>query len=86
MKKRVNIYISEDTSKRLKAYAEEKHSSVSQIITDWIWHARVGKRKPQNENGTAKLRNLNYRKRLQGLYYKEKIQRQKSIFRKHPVR
>ncbi|MCH4032670.1 MAG: hypothetical protein LKE85_16730 [Lachnospiraceae bacterium] len=48
MKKRVNIYISEDTSKRLKAYAEEKHSSVSQIITDWIWHARVGKRKPQN--------------------------------------
>ena len=66
MKKRVNIYISEDTSKRLKAYAEEKHSSVSQIITDWIW--------------------LNYRKRLQGLHYKEKIQRQKSIFRKHPVR
>lgn len=48
MKKRVNIYISEDTEKRLKAYAQEKHSNVSQIITDWIWHARVGKTKPQD--------------------------------------
>jgi hypothetical protein len=40
-KKRVNIYISSDTADRLKPYAWEKHTNVSQLITDWIWHARV---------------------------------------------
>ena len=40
-KKRVNIYISIDTAERLKQYAWEKHTNVSQLITDWIWHARV---------------------------------------------
>lgn len=40
-KKRVNISISEDTAERLKQYAWENHTSVSQAITDWIWHVKV---------------------------------------------
>lgn len=40
-KKRVNIYIAEDTAERLKQYAWEQHTNVSQLITDWIWHTKV---------------------------------------------
>ena len=40
-KKRVNIYISEDTVERLKQYAWENHTSVSHAITEWIWHTKV---------------------------------------------
>lgn len=40
-KKRVNIYLSEDTIERLKQYAWEQHTSVSHAITDWIWHTKV---------------------------------------------
>lgn len=40
-KKRVNIYLSEDTIERLKQYAWEHHTSVSHAITDWIWHTKV---------------------------------------------
>lgn len=40
-KKRVNIYLSEDTVLRLKQYAWENHTSVSHAITEWIWHAKV---------------------------------------------
>lgn len=40
-KKRVNIYISEDTAERLKQYAWENHTSVSHAITEWIWHTKV---------------------------------------------
>ena len=40
-KKRVNIYVSEDTAERLKQYAWEYHTSVSHAITDWIWHTKV---------------------------------------------
>lgn len=40
-KKRVNIYISEDTAERLKQYAWENHTNVSHAITEWIWHAKV---------------------------------------------
>ena len=41
MKQRVNISLSEDTIERLKQYAWEHHTTVSQAITDWIWSARV---------------------------------------------
>ena len=41
MKKRINISITEDTEERLKMYAEEHHTNVSQAITDWIWSAKV---------------------------------------------
>ncbi len=40
-KKRVNIYLSEDTAERLKQYAWENHTSVSHAITEWIWHTKV---------------------------------------------
>lgn len=40
-KKRVNIYLSEDTASRLKQYAWENHTSVSHAITEWIWHTKV---------------------------------------------
>ena len=40
-KKRINIYVTEDTSERLKQYAWENHTSVSHAITEWIWHAKI---------------------------------------------
>lgn len=40
-KKRVNIYVSEDTALRLMQYAWENHTSVSHAITERIWHAKV---------------------------------------------
>ena len=41
MKKRINISLSEDMAERLKQYAWENHTNVSQAITDWIWSAKV---------------------------------------------
>ena len=41
MKKRINISLSEDTIERLKQYAWENHTNVSQAITDWIWSVKV---------------------------------------------
>lgn len=40
-KKRVNLYLSEDTVERLKQYAWENHTSVSHAVTEWIWHTKV---------------------------------------------
>jgi len=51
-KKRVNIYISEDTVERLKQYAWENHTSVSHAITEWIWHTKV---KNEQIRGQANL-------------------------------
>lgn len=41
MKQRMNISVSPDTAERLRQYAWEHHSSVSQAVTDWIWSAKV---------------------------------------------
>jgi len=41
MKQRMNISVTEDTAERLKQYAWEHHTTVSQAITDWIWSAKV---------------------------------------------
>ncbi len=38
---RVNISITEETAERLKQYAYEHHTTVSQAITDWIWKQKV---------------------------------------------
>lgn len=38
---RVNISVTEDTAERLKQYAFENHTNVSQAITNWIWHEKV---------------------------------------------
>lgn len=40
-KVRVNISITPDTHERLKRYAFENHKTVSQVITDWAWAAKV---------------------------------------------
>ena len=52
-KKRVNIYLSEDTVERLKQYAWENHTSVSHAITEWIWHTKV---KNEQVRGQANLK------------------------------
>jgi len=49
---RVNISITEDTAERLKQYAFERHTTVSQAITDWIWREKV---KFSNLPGQTKL-------------------------------
>lgn len=33
----MTISVSAETKARLKAYAEQKHTNVSQAVTDWIW-------------------------------------------------
>lgn len=50
-KKRVNLYLSEDTIERLKQYAWENHTSASHAVTEWIWHARI-----KNEQVRGQLR------------------------------
>lgn len=40
-KVRVNVSLSEDTVERLKQFAFENHTTVSQAITDWTWKAKV---------------------------------------------
>ena len=35
------ISLSEDTAERLKAHADARHTSVSQLITDWVWQTGV---------------------------------------------
>ena len=40
-KMRINISITPDTAERLKQYAYENHTNVSQAITDWIWSEKV---------------------------------------------
>jgi ABC-type phosphonate transport system ATPase subunit len=41
VKRRINISVTEDTGERLKQYAKEHHTNVSQAITDWIWSVKV---------------------------------------------
>lgn len=41
MKVRMNISVDESTAERLKQYAKDKHSTVSQIVTDFIWKQKV---------------------------------------------
>lgn len=41
MKVRMNISVDESTAERLKQYAQDHHTTVSQSITDWIWKQKV---------------------------------------------
>ena len=52
-KKRINISVTQDTEERLKQYAFENHTTVSQAITDWIWKTKV---KNENIRGQEKLK------------------------------
>ena len=38
---KVNLSLDESTAERLKTYAYEHHTTVSQAVTDWIWSAKV---------------------------------------------
>ena len=40
-KKKVNLSLTPDTAERLKQYAFENHTTVSQSVTDWIWKAKI---------------------------------------------
>lgn len=40
-KVKLNLSLEPDTKERLESYAEEKHTTVSQLITDWIWTQKV---------------------------------------------
>lgn len=51
-KVKVNISVTPDTAERLKKYAEENHTNVSQAITSWIW-SRELKRDKQDKSGTG---------------------------------
>lgn len=37
----VSISLDKETKERLQQYAVQKHSSVSQVITDWIWSVKL---------------------------------------------
>lgn len=37
----MTLSFSEETKSRLRAYAEQNHTTVSQAITDWIWSQDV---------------------------------------------
>lgn len=54
-KTRINISITEDTAERLKQFAYENHTTVSQTITDWIWSKKV---KGENLKGQTKLNEI----------------------------
>lgn len=47
---RVNISITQDTAERLKQYASEHHTNVSQAITDWIWKEQLRGSTERNDN------------------------------------
>ena len=40
-RERLDITVTPDTKERLKQYAFEHHTSVSQAITDWIWGQKI---------------------------------------------
>lgn len=54
-RKRVNISISEDTSLRLKQYAKEHHTNVSQAITDWIWSVKLTQPQPKGQHSMESI-------------------------------
>lgn len=41
LKVHLNLSVTPDTAERLRLYAWENHTSISQAITDWIWTAKV---------------------------------------------
>lgn len=50
-KQTINISVSPDTKERLKEYANMKHTTISQAITDWIWRQPL---KSENATGMEK--------------------------------
>ena len=40
-KVKLNLSLEPDTKERLEDYAAEKHTTISQLVTDWIWSQKV---------------------------------------------
>lgn len=40
-KDRMNLTLDAEIKERLKQYADERHSSVSQVVTDWVLTLKV---------------------------------------------
>lgn len=55
----MNLYFSIDTRARLRQYAENHHTTVSQAITDWIWEQEVVSFTDLEENPNFKVANEN---------------------------
>ena len=53
----MTLSVKPDTKARLKKYAEEKHTNVSQLITQWIWSVELKEEKEKEE--ASKLRLMN---------------------------
>ena len=45
----MSLTFTQDTKDRLRQYAEEKRTSVSQIITQWIWSVELQSEKKDGE-------------------------------------
>ena len=61
MKRRVNISLSEDTANRLKNYALNNHTTVSQAITDWIWSVDIHEKEKSYDSRNEKDRKTDIR-------------------------
>lgn len=52
-KKKRTLSIDADTDERLRKYADIRHSTVSQLVTDWIWQIQLPEEqasRPQNQD------------------------------------
>lgn len=45
----MTLSFSQDTKERLKTYAEERHTTVSQLITQWIWSVELKSEKKDGD-------------------------------------
>ena len=48
-KEQMTLSFTQDTKDRLREYAEEKHTNVSQLITQWIWSVELKSEKKDGE-------------------------------------
>lgn len=48
---RLNLTVAPDTKDRLRAYADERHTTVSQAITDWIWRTPLDMERGKEADG-----------------------------------
>lgn len=40
-KERLNITVTSDIKERLRQYAFENHTFISQAVTDWVWSQKI---------------------------------------------
>lgn len=47
-----SLSVNPETVERLKQYAKERHTTVAQAITDWIWSQKVNESENSNPQET----------------------------------